>query len=171
VGLAAVLGASVSGAGQIVALDILPAKRALAIALGAMYSVDPGLPGAASRVRELSPGGVDTVIETAGATRALELGFDLCRRGGTIVSVGLPHPQHNAAIPHARLTAEEKTIRGSYVGSCVPSRDIPNYIELYSRGRLPVERLLSHEIRLEDINAGFDRLREGQAIRQVIVFD
>jgi alcohol dehydrogenase len=83
----------------------------------------------------------------------------------------LPHPGHTAAIPHARLTAEEKTLRGSYVGSCVPSRDIPRYVELYKRGRLPIDRLLSHELRLEDINAGFDRLREGAAFRQVVVFD
>jgi alcohol dehydrogenase len=171
VGLAAVLGASVSGARRIIALDILPAKRDLAMALGATDSVDPRMLDAVSHVRDLSGGGVDTVIETAGATQALELGFDLCRRGGTIVSVGLPHPQHTAAIPHARLTAEERIIRGSYVGSCVPSRDIPRFVELYSRGRLPVEKLLSHEIKLQDINSGFDRLRDGTAIRQVVVFD
>lgn len=65
---------------------------------------------------------------------------------------------------------EERTIKGSYLGSCVPSRDIPRYIEWYQAGALPVDRLLSERMALEDINAGFDRLASGQTIRQLVTF-
>jgi alcohol dehydrogenase len=68
------------------------------------------------------------------------------------------------------LVAEERTVKGSYIGTCVPVRDIPRYIQLYRRGKLPVDRLLSERIRLEEINEGFDRLREGRAIRQIVLF-
>lgn len=66
------------------------------------------------------------------------------------------------------LVAEERTLRGSYIGACVPSIDLPNYLELYRQGRLPVDRLLTHSLPLADINLGFDRLAAGQAIRQVV---
>jgi alcohol dehydrogenase len=71
-------------------------------------------------------------------------------------------------LQHLGLVAEERTIKGSYLGSCVPSRDIPRYIEWYKAGRLPVDRLLSERIRLEEINAAFDRLARGECIRQVV---
>ena len=67
------------------------------------------------------------------------------------------------------LVGEERTLKGSYIGTAVPARDIPRYIALYRRGRLPVDRLKSGTLRLEEINEGFDRLHEGKAIRQVVV--
>jgi Zn-dependent alcohol dehydrogenase len=75
------------------------------------------------------------------------------------------------SVPAVSLAAEERTVKGSYMGSAVPSRDIPRYVALYRNGRLPVDRLLSHRLRLDEINAGFDRLRRGEAIRQVVMFD
>jgi alcohol dehydrogenase len=69
------------------------------------------------------------------------------------------------------LVAEERTLKGSYLGSCVPSRDIPRYIDWYRAGRLPVDRLLSERLRLDDINAAFDRLAAGESIRQVVEID
>jgi alcohol dehydrogenase len=74
------------------------------------------------------------------------------------------------ALSPLSLVAEERTLKGSYIGTCVPVRDIPRYIQLYRSGRLPVDRLLSERIRLEDINQGFDRLHEGKAIRQIVLF-
>ena len=73
--------------------------------------------------------------------------------------------------PVQRLVAEERTVKGSYIGTCVPSRDVPRYIALYQQGRLPVDKLLTGRLALEDINRGFDLLHEGKAIRQVVVFD
>ena len=91
------------------------------------------------------------------------------RRGGTTVTVGLPHPEQMLSIPAVSLVAEERTLRGSYLGSCVPARDIPRFIELYRGGRLPVERLLTHRLALDEINEGFDRLACGEAVRQAVV--
>jgi alcohol dehydrogenase len=104
----------------------------------------------------------------AGSARALELAYRITRRGGTTVTAGLPHPQQQASFSHVSLVAEERTLKGSYLGSCVPERDIPQYIEWYRAGRLPVDRLLSERIRLDDINGAFDRLAAGASIRQVI---
>ncbi len=84
------------------------------------------------------------------------------------MSAGLPHPQQQVSFSHVSLVAEERTLKGSYLGSCVPERDIPQYIDWYRTGRLPVDKLLSERIRLDDINGAFDRLAAGASIRQVI---
>ncbi len=73
-------------------------------------------------------------------------------------------------LPVTHLVAEERTLKGSYIGTCVPARDLPRYVALYRQGRLPVDKLLTHRLKLDDINAGFERLRTGQAIRQVVMF-
>jgi len=73
-------------------------------------------------------------------------------------------------LPAVTLVVEERTLKGSYLGSGVPTRDIPRFLRLYMRGKLPVEKLLSHRLKLEDINEGFDRLADGTAIRQIIEF-
>ena len=93
----------------------------------------------------------------------------ITRRGGTTVTAGLPPPTATLALTPVTLVAEERTLKGSYIGTAVPSRDIPRYIELYRRGRLPVDRLMSGTLRLDEVNEGFDRLHDGVAIRQVIV--
>ena len=73
-------------------------------------------------------------------------------------------------LPPVNLVAEERTVKGSYIGTCVPSRDIPRYIDLYRQGKLAVNRLMSGRLKLEEINQGFDLLSEGKAVRQVVVF-
>jgi alcohol dehydrogenase len=85
------------------------------------------------------------------------------------VSAGLAHPEAKVSFPAVSLVAEERTFRGSYMGSCVPQRDVPRFIDLYRQGRLPIDRLLSERIGLEDLNAGFDRLADGHTVRQVVV--
>ena len=92
------------------------------------------------------------------------------RRGGTTITVGLPHPDRMLTIPAVSLAAEERTLRGSYLGSSVPVRDVPRFIDHYRDGQLPVEQLLTHRLTLEEINEGFDRLARGEAVRQVVVF-
>jgi alcohol dehydrogenase len=171
VGLAALLAGRMLDANPIVAVDLNDAKLATARELGATLTVNAGDPDCADKVREASGGGVAYAFEMAGSARAMELAYRVTRRGGTTVSAGLPHPTHQFSVPHVSLVAEERTVRGSYLGSCVPERDIPRYIEWYRAGRLPVHRLLSERIRLQDINAAFDRLAAGASIRQVIEID
>ena len=86
------------------------------------------------------------------------------------VTAGLPPPSATFPLPPVNLVAEERTVKGSYIGTCVPSRDIPRYIDLYRQGKLAVNRLMSGRLKLEEINRGFDLLNEGKAVRQVVVF-
>jgi alcohol dehydrogenase len=169
VGLAALLGARVAGAGTLIAVDVVPEKLDLALELGATHAVPAGEDTVAA-VRELTGGGVDKAIETVGSERVLAQAYAATRRGGTTVTVGLPHPSEMLSIPAVSLVAEERTLRGSYLGSCVPKQDIPRFVALYKQGRLPVDRLLTHRIALDEINEGFDRLQRGEAVRQAVVF-
>ena len=171
VGLAAVLAARMLEAREIVAIDLNERKLAVAREFGATATVNAASPDAVDRVREITGGGAGYAFEMAGSARALELAYKATARGGTTVTAGLPHPQQQVSLQHVSLVAEERTLKGSYLGSCVPSRDIPRYIEWYREGRLPVGRLMSERLRLEDINAGFDRLAAGESIRQVIEID
>ncbi|HEX8647001.1 MAG TPA: zinc-dependent alcohol dehydrogenase family protein [Thermoleophilaceae bacterium] len=170
VGLAALLGARVAGAADIVAIDVVPAKLELARELGATATVRAG-EGAVEEVRLAAGGaGVDAAIETVGSERVLFDAYGATKRGGTTVTVGLPHPSKMLSIPAVSLVAEERTLKGSYLGSSVPSIEIPRYVDLYKAGLLPVDRLLTHTIALDEVNEGFDRLASGEAVRQAIVF-
>jgi alcohol dehydrogenase len=170
VGLASVLGAIASGARQIVAIDLADDKLGLARQLGATDTVNARAEDAAEQIRALTGGGVDVAFEMAGSAQAMELAYKITRRGGMTVTAGLPPPNATLALPLVNLVAEERTVMGSYIGSCVPTRDIPRYVGLYQRGRLPVDRLMSGLLTLDEINEGFDRLHEGKAVRQIVVF-
>jgi alcohol dehydrogenase len=126
---------------------------------------------AVAKVRELTDGGCDVVLEMAGSVRALDSAIAMTRRGGTTVTAGLPPADAALAVNVVALVADERTLKGSYIGTCVPTRDIPRYVALYRAGRLPVDRLVSGYLTLADINAGFDELHAGRAVRQVIRFD
>jgi alcohol dehydrogenase len=170
VGLAALIGAHAAGARQIIAIDLADDKLEQARALGATHTVNAGLPDALDQIRALSSGGVEFAFEFAGSVRALDLAYKITRRGGMTVTAGLPPAAALFPLPAVNLVAEERTLKGSYIGTCVPSRDIPRYIALYQQGRLPVDKLLTGRIKLDDINHGFDLLHEGKAIRQVVEF-
>jgi len=170
VGLASLLGACAAGARHIIAVDLSDAKLDLAKSMGATHSFNAGNADCQEQIRELTSGGVEYAFELAGSVRALDLAYKITRRGGTTVTAGLPPPTATLALSPVNLVAEERTLKGSYIGTCVPSRDIPRYIELFRQGRLPVDRLMTGELELEDINRGFDLLHEGKAVRQVVVF-
>jgi alcohol dehydrogenase len=169
VGLNAVLGARLAGARRIVALELVEDKLALARELGATDTFDAGDADCVQAVRAATAGGVDVALEMAGSVKAMELAWHVTRRGGTTVTAGLPHPDHRFPLPQVALVGEERTVKGSYIGSCVPIRDVPRYVELYRQGRLPVDRLLSERVRLDELNEAFDRLASGRTIRQVLV--
>jgi alcohol dehydrogenase len=170
VGFSALLAAVASGAREVVALDLSEDKLSLAKSLGATATFNAGQADAADAVRALTRGGVDYAFEMAGAIPALELAWRITRRGGSTISAGLPHPDKRFALSPVQLVGEERTLRGSYIGSAVPARDIPRYIDLYRRGKLPVDRLMGERLTLDDINRGFDRMAGGQAMRDVVIF-
>ena len=171
VGLSALMGAVAAGASQVVAVDLSADKLALARSLGATDVVNAGAEGAVETLRALTGGGVDHALEMVGSAKALEFAYRVTRRGGTTVTVGLPASSQNISLPVWQMVAEERTLKGSYLGSCVPRRDIDRYVALYRAGRLPVDQLLTGRLSLDQINEGFDRLAQGEAIRQIITMN
>jgi alcohol dehydrogenase len=170
VGLASILGAVASGARAVVAVDLSEEKLALAKSLGATHTFNAADADVVQKVKDATRGGVDFAVEMAGSTRAFDTAYRITRRGGTTITAGLPPPTATWAMPSVNLVAEERTIKGSYIGTCVPSRDLPRYIDLYRQGRLPVNKLMSGRMKLDEINSGFDLLHEGKAVRQVVTF-
>ena len=168
VGMCALMGGVVAGAERIVAVDLNPQKLELARELGATDCFLAGAPDAAAAIREATGGGLDYVIETAGAIAAMSMAYAIIARGGMVVSAGLPAITSQFSYAHSVLVSEEKSIRGSYMGSCVPKRDIPRFIALYKRGKLPVQKLRSGFITFDQINEGFDQLAEGTVLRQIL---
>lgn len=163
VGMAAVLTALSLGA-EVVGVDAVESKLDLVRSFGVAQAFTP-------QQAERQGLRADLVVEAAGHPRAFETAVAITAPGGTTVTVGLPGPDACAAISPLVLTAEALTIVGSYLGSAVPQRDIPVYAQLWREGRLPVERLISSRIRLDDINEAMDHLADGSQLRQVIVFD
>ena len=170
VGLSAVMGARAVGAHPIIAVDRLEAKLALAREVGATHTINAEQTDAVAAIREITRGGASYVFESVGSEQVLIQAYQATARGGTTVTIGLPHPSKMFSVPAVSIAAEERTIKGSYMGSAVPRRDIPRYIEMYQAGLLPVDKLHTHTLQLEEINAGFDRLAQAQAVRQVITF-
>ena len=170
VGLCAMLGALASGAREVIAVDLHDSKLALAKSLGATATVNARDPDAVEKVRALTKGGVDYAFEMAGSVQAMEAAYRMTRRGGMTVTAGLPAPDQKWALQQVSLVAEERTVKGRYIGSCVPLRDIPRYIGLYKSGRLPIDKLMGQRLALSDINSGFDRLASGEGLRDLIVF-
>lgn len=170
VGLAALLGARASGAATIVAVDLLESKLQLARELGATHTIHAGEGDAVAAIRDVTRGGAEFSFESVGSERVLAQAYAATARGGTTVTMGLPHPSKQFSVPAVSLVAEERTVKGSYMGSAVPSRDIPRFIAMYRAGLLPVDRLLTHRLGLDQINEGFDVLARGEAVRQVVLF-
>jgi len=170
VGLNALLAAVASGAREVVAIDLNADKLNLARELGATAAVNAGSAKAVDEVRDITKGGVDYAFEMAGSVKALELAYRITRRGGSTITAGLPNPTHRFELAPASLVAEERTLRGSYIGSSVPVRDVPRYIDMYLRGKLPINRLMGQQMTLDEINSGFDRLATGHSLRDVVVF-
>lgn len=168
IGLNALMGAKLAGARDIIALDINTNKFDIAKKLGATEVYDSTKSDIVEKIKEKTDGGVDYVFETAGAVPAMQVAYQITRRGGMTITTGLPDPDDQFSIPQVTLAAEERTIKGSYVGSCVPSRDIPIFVQLYKQGKLPVDELLSETLFLDDINEGFDKLANGEVTRLVV---
>lgn len=169
VGMAALLGAQLVGANPIIAIDPVVAKHAAARRSGATHTINADA-DTANTIREITGGGVDFSFEAVGSARVLETAYASTARGGTTVAIGLPHPSHSLELPAVSIVAEERCIRGSYMGSSAPARDIPQMIALHLAGRLPLNELITSTLRPDQINAAFDRLASGEVVRQIVTF-
>ncbi|MEI7714987.1 MAG: alcohol dehydrogenase catalytic domain-containing protein [Mycobacterium sp.] len=164
VGMAAMLTALTVDDVRVIAVDPLPDKLAAARRLGAHEAYTPQQ-ATDARVR------ATVVVEAAGHPDALDTAIALTAPGGRTITVGLPPPDARISLSPLGLVAEGRSLIGSYLGSSVPGRDIPRFVELWRSGRLPVEALVSSTIRLDDINEAMDHLAGGHAVRQLITFD
>lgn len=163
VGLSALIGAVISQASPIFAIDPVASKRELALSLGADFVLDPS-----ENLRDQLPGGVQVAIECAGRADTLKSAYEATSRGGTTVTVGLPPASEMLSISALSLVADVKTIRGSYLGSANPRVDIPEFVDFWRAGRLPVEKLLTSCGPMSDVNEAMDALQGAQVVRQVI---
>lgn len=170
VGLSAVIGARLAGAYPLVAVDILDSKLELAQKLGATHTVNARAEDPVEAIKEITDGGTHYAFESVGNEQVLVQAYQATRRGGTTVTIGLPHPSRMFSVPAVGIVGEERTIKGSYMGSAVPRRDIPRFLKLYQAGLLPVDLLLTRTIKLDQINEAFDALAKGEAVRQVVRF-
>jgi S-(hydroxymethyl)glutathione dehydrogenase/alcohol dehydrogenase len=171
VGLAAIQGARIVGAGPIIALDAQPWKFGLAEQLGATHCIDAREGDPVAAVHGLTGGGADFVFECIGLVPTVQQAVAMTARGGTAVLVGVVPMTQLVPIPAADLTLQEKSLVGSYMGSNRFRFDVPKYVDFYLDGRLKLDEMISSRIRLDEVNEAFDRMRAGESARQVIVFD
>jgi len=171
VGLSALQGARIIGAGKIIAVDAQSWKFDLAEKLGATHCIDAKAGDPVAAVHALTGGGADFVFECIGLVPTVQQAIAMTCRGGTTVLVGVVPIQQLVPISAADVTLQEKKITGSYMGSNRFRFDMPKYVDFYLDGRLRLDEMISSRIRLDEVNEGFDRMRNGEAARQVIVFE
>ncbi len=173
VGLSCVMGAALAGADRIVAIDRVSAKLEVAREVGATHGIlatdDPAALLAA--LRDLTDGGPDYVFEAIGRPATVELAIESLPVGGTAVLVGMTPVAAHASFAVYRFVDGSRRILGSNYGFAVPAIDFPRYAELHLAGRLPIDRLIDRRIGLDEVESAFDRLRAGDGLRQVVVFD
>ncbi|MGB7407413.1 MAG: Zn-dependent alcohol dehydrogenase [Pontixanthobacter sp.] len=170
VGLAAINAAKIAGAGQIIAVDPLPEKRELAEVLGATHTVDAMADDAADQIIKMSRGGVHHAIEAVGRQAAADLTVKLLRRGGTATILGMMPLDCKVGLAAMDLLSGKK-LQGAIMGANHFPVDLPRLVDFYMRGLLDLDTIIAERIALDEINAGFDKLREGHSARSVIVFD
>ncbi len=163
VGLSALIGAVISKASPIFAIDPVASKRELALSLGADFALDPR-----ENLRDQLPAGVGVAIECAGRADTLKSAYEATSRGGITVTVGLPPASEMFSISALSLVSDVKTIRGSYLGSANPRVDIPEFVDFWRAGKLPVEKLLTSVSPMSQVNETMDALQSAQVVRQVI---
>lgn len=170
VGLNAVQGARLVSAGQIIAVDVVDRKLALARDFGATHTVNAARQDPVEAVRALSGGGVDFAIEAIGLPTTIAQAVDCLRPGGKAVVVGIAPAGERPGIDASSLVLQQKTLMGTSYGNARPRVDIPRMVELYKAGRLELDALVSRRYALEEINQGFELLERGEVARGVVVF-
>jgi S-(hydroxymethyl)glutathione dehydrogenase / alcohol dehydrogenase len=172
VGLNAVQGATLVGASPIIAIDTLQMKLAAARTFGATHTIQSGVDDSLTAVKDLTNGrGADYVLVTVGNTEAIAQGIKMLRRAGTLVMVGIPPYSATASLPVLPFVFAGQRILGSTMGSTRLSADVPWLVGLYKQGRLRLDELITARYPLEHINEAIASMAQGEALRNVIVFN
>jgi S-(hydroxymethyl)mycothiol dehydrogenase len=171
VGDAAIAGARLAGARTIIAVDIDDRKLNWAKDFGATHTVNSSTQNAVEAIQALTEGnGADVVIDAVGRPETYETAFYARDLAGTVVLVGVPDPSMRLELPLIDVFGRGGSLKSSWYGDCLPSRDFPMLIDLYLQGRLPLERFVSEEIALDGVEAAFDKMHHGDVLRSVVVF-
>jgi S-(hydroxymethyl)glutathione dehydrogenase/alcohol dehydrogenase len=171
IGLSVIQGCRIAGAGRIIAVDTAAWKLELASRLGATDVVDAGTGNPVPPVVELTAGGVDYAFEAIGTPPTVRQAVRMTRKGGTVVMIGVVPAGVNVELPGADIVLREKRILGCMMGSNRFRTDMPRYVELYRRGLLRLDEMISARLPLERVNDAFAAMRQGTAARSVLVFD
>ncbi|MEV4004063.1 S-(hydroxymethyl)mycothiol dehydrogenase [Actinomadura sp. NPDC049753] len=170
VGAAAVLGARLAGAARIIAVDLDERKLATASSLGATHTVNGAEKDVVATVRELTGGfGADVVIDAVGRPETYEQAFNARDLAGTVVLVGVPTPEMRLELPLLEVFGRGGSLKSSWYGDCLPSRDFPMLIDLYLQGRLDLDAFVSETIPLDGVEAAFEKMHRGDVLRSVVV--
>jgi S-(hydroxymethyl)mycothiol dehydrogenase len=168
VGMSVILGARAAQASRIFAVDLVSRKLERARELGATHAIDAKNGDPAKQIRTLTGGGVQCAFEAVGLPETVKQAIASTEHGGTCVMIGVPHPKAELTLPMARLFFQRVTIKSSHYGDSLPSRDFPVYADLYRRGVLPLDELVSEIISLDDVPASFAKMERGEIFRSVI---
>jgi S-(hydroxymethyl)mycothiol dehydrogenase len=171
VGAAAIAGSKLAGATRIIAVDVDPRKLATATEFGATHTVNAKDVDVVEAIREHTGGfGADVVIDAVGTPQTWTQAFYARDLAGTVVLVGVPMPDMRVELPLLDIFGRGGSLKSSWYGDCLPSRDFPMLIDLYLQGRLPLDRFVSEEIALDSIEAAFTKMHHGDVLRSVVVF-
>jgi S-(hydroxymethyl)mycothiol dehydrogenase len=170
VGDAAIAGARLAGAHTIIAVDIDPRKLETAKRLGATHMVDASSTDPVEAIQGFTGGnGADVCIEAVGHPKVFEQAFYARDLAGTVVQVGVPNPEMRIDLPMIDFFGRGGRLKPSWYGDCLPSRDFPMLVDLHLQGRLPLERFVSEVIALDEVEAAFHKMEQGEVLRSVVV--
>ncbi|GAA3193527.1 S-(hydroxymethyl)mycothiol dehydrogenase [Actinocorallia longicatena] len=170
VGDAAIMGSRLAGAAKIIAVDISGAKLEKALELGATHAINSTIDDPVEKIRELTGGnGADVVIEAVGRPETYEQAFYARDLAGTVVLVGVPTPDMKIELPLLDVFGRGGSLKSSWYGDCLPSRDFPMLIDLHLQGRLDLGAFVTETIALEDVEKAFERMHAGDVLRSVVV--
>jgi S-(hydroxymethyl)glutathione dehydrogenase/alcohol dehydrogenase len=172
VGLNVIQGARIAGADRVIAVDMVDRKLELAKQFGATDTVNAGAVNAISAVMDLTEQrGADVTFEVIGLDPTIQQAITMARRGGQAILVGVPALDVMVTIPAMiGLIVQEKTVKGCWYGSSDVRRDVPRLVDLYRKGQLKLDELISREIKLDGINDAYDAMKSGEVARSVVVY-
>lgn len=171
VGVAAVAGSALAGASPVIAVDIDPKKLEAAKRMGATHTVDSSQTDPVAAIQELTGGfGADVVVEAVGRPETWKQAFYARDLAGTVVLVGVPTPDMKVPdLPLIDVFGRGGSLKSSWYGDCLPSRDFPMLVDLYQQGRLDLDAFVSEEIGIGDVEAAFEKMHHGDVLRSVVI--
>ncbi|AMB42525.1 MULTISPECIES: S-(hydroxymethyl)mycothiol dehydrogenase [Paenarthrobacter] len=169
VGVAAIAGAALAGATTIIAVDIDPKKLERAKDLGATHTVDSSAGDPVEEIRALTGGfGADVVIDAVGRPETYKQAFYARDLAGTVVLVGVPTPEMKLELPLLDVFGRGGSLKSSWYGDCLPSRDFPMLVDLYKQGKLDLDAFVTERITINQVEEAFDKMHEGAVLRSVV---